>query len=43
VNQVEEGFLFCETEPAPHSRREVFSLKVASEERGLLVRNTTVH
>jgi hypothetical protein len=43
VNQVEESFLIGETEPAPHSRLEVFSLKVASEERGLLGRNTTVH
>jgi len=43
VNQVEEGFLFGETEPAPHSRREVFSLKVASEERCLPGGNPTVY
>jgi hypothetical protein len=43
VNQVEEGFLFGESEPAPHSRREVFSLKVASEERCLPSGNPTVH
>jgi len=35
-----------ETEPAPHSRREVFSLRIikaACEERGLSGRNPTVH
>ena len=40
---MEEGFLIGEAEPAPHSRGEVFSLNVASEERGLSGRDPTVH
>ena len=35
--------LTAETEPAPHSRPEVFSLNVAGEERGLLGGNPTIH
>jgi hypothetical protein len=43
VDKVEEGFLIGEAELAPHSRREVFSLKVAGEERGLPGGKPTVH
>ena len=43
MHQVDESFLSGEAEPAPHSRREVFSLNVASEERSLSGRNPTVH
>jgi len=43
VNQVEESFLIGEAEPAPHSRGEVFSLKVASEERRLIGGNPSIH
>jgi len=40
---VDESFPIGEAEPAPHSRREVFSLKIAGEEHGLLGGNPTVH
>lgn len=43
MNQVEESFLIGEAEPAPHSRGEVFSLKVASEERRLIGGNPSIH
>ena len=43
MDKVEEGILIGEAEPAVHSRGEVFSLNVASEQRSLSGCNTTIH